>query len=425
MPDSQDEFDVIVIGAGPAGCAAATVLAERGRRVVMLERDRLPRYRIGESLIPHCWFPLERLGLVERVDAASFAQPKHSVQFISRAGVRHEPFYFFEHTDHPKARTWQVVRSEFDQLLLDNALAKGAQLLTETTTRELVRAGGAVVGVRVEGSDGARELRAPITIDASGRDQFASSRNRWRVGDERLHKYALWTYYEGALRDPGVDEGATTIAHLPEGGWFWYLPLVNDTVGVGIVADPNYLFVETRDQEQIFEREVAKQPWIRDHLRPGRRTRPFQSTHDFSYRARYCAEDGLVLTGDAFAFLDPVFSSGVYLALHGGVLVGDAAEQALQAGDASASRFAAYGERFCRNMEAMRRLVYTFYSDDFSFGDFFRAHPEMRSAVTDLLIGDLDRDYEPLFAAMSAFGEIPEPLSHGGPLERQGDPQDP
>ena len=236
------------------------------------------------------------------------------------------------------------------------------------------------------------------------------------MDDEKLQKVSLWTYYRGALRDPGLDAGATTIAYLPEKAWFWYLPLAHDEVSVGIVADPAYLFREGKDQAAIFAREVALQPWISEHLAPGTQQGEFRVTRDFSYRSRHCASDGLVLVGDAFAFLDPVFSSGVFFALQGGVLAGDAAHEALTAGDVSAARFADYGRHMCRAMEAMRGLVHAFYEVRFSFGDFFKLHPNRRPDVADVLIGDLDKDFEPLFTALRDFADIPAPLPHGGPL---------
>ncbi len=412
----METFDVLVIGAGPAGCSAATVLAEHGRRVALLEKEAFPRYRVGESLIPYCWFPLDRLGLVEKLDNSAFIVHKHSVQFASVDGRISIPFYFHEHDDHPSSRTWQVTRSEFDQLLLDNAVEKGAKLFERTAAKELLERDGRIVGVRAEDADGRSFLlEACITIDASGRDLFTQKRNRWRVPDEKLQKIAIWTYYEGAMRDPGVDEGATTIAYIPEKGWFWYLPQANDLVSVGIVADSDYLYRDTRDPREIFEREIKAQPWIERHLAPGTPTGRFRVTHDFSYRSRYCAMDGLVLAGDAFAFLDPVFSSGVFFALNGGILAGDAVEAALAANDTSAERFTEYGERICRGIEAMRRLVHAFYDRTFNFGQFMKANPQFHGDVTDCLIGNLERDFSALFAAMSADADIPEPLTHGRP----------
>jgi flavin-dependent dehydrogenase len=418
MSQARDSFDAIVVGGGPAGSSAATVLAQKGRSVALLERERFPRYKVGESLIPYCWFPLSRLGVVERLDASSFVVRKHSVQFVSTDGRLATPFYFSKHTDHDCARTWQVVRSEFDLMLLDNAREHGVEVFQGTSARELLQEREAVTGVEARGEDGADfRLRAPVTIDASGRDLFAARRSGWRVADEDLRKVAIWTYYKGAVRDPGIDEGATTVAYVPGKGWFWYIPLPNDTVSVGIVAEKDYLYRSHKgDPDAIFAREAQVNPWIRDHLAAGEQMAPCRVTGDYSYRSQYCAADGLVLAGDAFAFLDPVFSSGVFLALQSGVMAADAAHEALAAGDVSAARFEAYGDHFRRGIEAMRRLVHAFYDTTFNFGTFLKAHPELSSDLTDCLIGNVYKDLEPLFEAVGEFARVPAPLPHGRPL---------
>lgn len=405
------------MGSGPAGASSAAVLAEHGHSVALLERYPFPRDRIGESLIPHCWYALDRIGVAERMEGSGFTVPKHSVQFVSTDGTRSRPFYFFQHDEHPSSHTWQVVRSDFDRMLRDNAIEKGAQLFEGWTAKDLLRnEAGAVSGVMAEGPDGPQEFRATLTLDASGRDLFAVSRNRWRIGDKNLRKVALWTHYKGAMRDPGLDEGATTIAYLPDKGWFWYLPLADDVVSVGVVGEADYLFRDGKDPEVIFEREIAAQPWIAEHLAPSTRMEDFQVTHDFSYRSKHSAEEGLLLVGDALAFLDPVFSSGVYFALNGGVLAGDAAHAALEAGDVSASRFTEYTEASLAGVESMRALVHAFYDRKFNFGEFFKAHPTMRREVTDVLVGRLDKDFTELFTAMREFADLPPPLEHGRPL---------
>lgn len=416
-PGEQIECDVIIVGAGPAGTSAAAMLAQAGRRVTILEKQRFPRYRIGESLIPYCWFPLEKLGVLDRLGKADFTVEKRSVQFVGTDGDRVTPFYFAQHTDHPCARTWQVTRDAFDTMLLENALERGATCLMETSARTLVEADGRVVGVRAQSAvDGEMEFRAPVTIDASGRDLFTLSGNDWRVADPVLRKIAIWTYYRGAERDCGIDEGATTVAYLPEKGWFWFIPLPDDVVSVGVVAERDYLYRGERDPQAIFEREVAGQPWIAQRLSAGERIDSFQVTGDYSYRSRYCARDGLLLAGDAFAFLDPVFSSGVLLALQSGVMAGEAVDAALERGDVSAAAFTDYGERLCQGVEAMRRLVFAFYDHAFSFGDLMRAHPEVRSDLTDCLIGRLDHDYTALFRAVEQFAAVPKPLAYGRPM---------
>ncbi len=410
-------YEAIVIGGGPAGSSAAAILAEKGRDVLVLEREKFPRYHVGESLIPYCYFSLQRLGMIDKLKASHFTN-KYSVQFVSREGQLSQPFYFNQHLDHEAANTWQVWRSELDQMLLDNAREKGAEALEETKVTDLLRdQDERVIGVRAQLKSGeTRDIHAPITIDATGRDSFAMMRNGWRVRDPKLDKIAIWTYYKGAMRDPGLDEGATTVAALPDRGWFWYIPLAGDVVSVGVVAEKEYLFRDTRDHQEIFDREVAANSWVQEHLAPGRQTEPMRITGEFSYRSRYCASDGLVLAGDAFGFLDPVFSSGVFLALRSGVLVGDAVDEALKHNDPSAERFAEYSKQVRTEVEAMRRLVYAFYDSNFSFGKLLKMRPELQGELTDCLIGHLSRDFQRLFEGVAELVEVPADLPYGEPL---------
>jgi flavin-dependent dehydrogenase len=412
----SNHYDAIVIGGGPAGSAVSAVLAQKGRRVLVLEREKFPRYHIGESLIPYTYFPLQRIGMIDKLKASHFPK-KYSVQFVSTNGRASVPFYFFEHFDHEASKTWQVLRSEFDQMLLDNAREKGAEVMEETTVRETIREDGAVAGVRAVARSGeSLEFRAPITIDATGRDAFSVTRNGWKIRDPQLNKIAVWTYYKGATRDPGIDEGATTVAYVPEKGWFWYIPLPDDVVSVGVVAEQEYLYRDSRDLATIFHGEVKKNAWIEQHLAAGQQIGPYRVTGEYSYRSRHCAADGLVLAGDAFAFLDPVFSSGVFLALRSGEMAADAVDAALTAGDVSASRFDGYGAELCYGIESMRKLVYAFYDHAFSFRKFLTAHPDLKGDMTDCLTGNLFRDFQPLFDAVAKFAKVPGPLAHGQPL---------
>ncbi len=409
--------DVIILGAGPAGATCATLLARKRRRVVVLEKEKFPRYHIGESLMPLCYFPLDRLGLIPTLKASAFPK-KFSVQFVREDGMLSAPFYFFQHLKHEAAQTWQVWREDFDQIMVDNARAAGAVELEETTAKELIKdERGVVVGVRAVNKDGqSQEYRAPITVDATGRDAFAMTRNDWKVRDPQLNKVAIWTYYKGAKRDAGLDEGATTVAYVPEKGWFWYIPLPDDIVSVGIVAERAYLQRNTKDPQAIFQGEIPNNAWIKDHLSQGQAIAPYRVTNEFSYRSRHCAADGLVLIGDAMGFLDPVFSSGVFLALRSGELAADMIDEALAAGNVGAGRFQHYADQMRTGIESMRKLVYAFYDDDFSFGKMIRQFPHLRGDLTDCLIGDLFRDFTELFKGVAEFADIPAPLSHGGPL---------
>ena len=406
--------DVIVIGAGPAGSAAAALLSEKGHEVVVLEKEKFPRYHVGESLMPFCYFSLDRLGLVEEMNRRAY-QKKQSVQFVTGDGKVSQPFYFFQHLDHPAATTWQVERMDFDQMLMDNARVKGADVREEITVLDFLYDGHRVVGVKAKDSAGEPfELRAPLTIDASGRDAMFQRKQHWRKRDPKLNKIAIWTLYRGAKRDEGLDEGATTVAYLPGKGWFWNIPLRDDIVSSGIVAERDYLYRETRDPKEIYEREIKENKWVEEHLSEGEQFGEYWVTGEYSYRSEHCASDGIVLIGDAFAFLDPVFSSGVFLALKSAEMAADAADEALRNGDTSAAAFADYGERLIGAIETMRKLVYAFYDEDFSFASVVRKYRELHGELTDCLIGDLvDKDYGDLMAAMNEFAELPEPLPHG------------
>src|SRR5262245_50315375 len=342
--NSNTAFDVLIIGAGPAGSAAATVLAEHGHRVLVLEREKFPRYHIGESLLPFTFYPLERLGLLDRMRQSSFVK-KYSVQFVSQNGKASEPFYFFNRYDRESvAQTWQVLRSEFDLMVMQNARDKGATVFEQITVRELIQEAGRVVGVRALDANGRPvEYRAPLTLDCSGKESFAAVRNQWRLKDPALNKVAVWTYYKGAKRDAGIDEGATTVAYVPDKGWFWYIPQHNDMVSVGVVAEGKYLTRGgVKTPEAIFKREIEQNVWIKEHLACGTQTGQYFLMSEYSFHARHCAKEGLLLVGDAFCFLDPVFSSGLMFALKSGILAGDAVHEGLTEQDLSPGRFAKY-----------------------------------------------------------------------------------
>jgi flavin-dependent dehydrogenase len=414
MP-ARNQYDVIVIGAGPAGTTAAALLAVKGRSVLVLEKEKFPRYHIGESLMPYCWFTLNRLGLVREMQRRAFTR-KYSVQFVTQDGRQSAPFYFFQHYDHPSAVTWQIERAEFDQMMLENARSRGAEICEQTPVQRVLKDdSGRVVGVEAKGPDGRDfHVHAPVTIDCSGRDRVATGREGWFSRDPKLNKIAIWSYWRGAKRDPGIDEGNTTVAYVEGRGWFWYIPLKDDIISVGIVAEKDYLFSESKDPAAIMAREIERNLWIQEHLAQGAQFGEYWVTAEFSYRSKHPATDGLVLAGDAFAFLDPVFSSGVFLALKSGELAADAVDAALTAGDTSGARFATYGETLCRGIENMRKLVYAFYEPEFSFGRMNKVFPQVRGHLTDCLIGDLfELDFRELHTAMRNFAELPAELSYG------------
>ncbi|MCL4177458.1 MAG: tryptophan 7-halogenase [Verrucomicrobia bacterium] len=411
-------YEVLVIGGGPAGASAAALLAEQGHRVLVLERERFPRYHVGESLLPFTYQPLARLGLIEKMRRSPFVK-KYSVQFVAPSGRASQPFYFHTRYDRETvAQTWQVLRSEFDLMLLNHARQRGVEVREETEVLEFLREGERVVGVRARTRGGEdREYRARMTLDCSGRESFAAVRNGWRVKDPRLNKVAVWTYYEGAKRDEGIDAGATTVAFIPEKGWFWYIPLHGDRVSVGVVAEGKYLSRGgVKAPEAIFQRELGENLWIKEHLAAGRQVGPHYLTSEYSYHVRHCGSEGLLLVGDAFCFLDPVFSSGLMLALKSGVMAADAVHEGLVAGDLAPERFAGYAATLRQGIENMRKLVYAFYNSNFSFRTLTDKYPELAGDITDCLSGDVNKDFTRLWAAIGEFAEVPEALPYGGPL---------
>jgi flavin-dependent dehydrogenase len=303
-------------------------------------------------------------------------------------------------------------------MLMENAREKGATILQETTVKELIKEDGRVVGVRAQTKGGpVTEHRAPITLDASGKEAFCAVRNGWRVKDPELNKIAVWTYYKGAHRDEGIDAGATTVAYVPEKGWFWYIPQHNDMISVGVVAEGKYLTREgIKNPEAIFLREIEQNQWIKQHLACGKQQGQFFLTSEYSHHAKHCGCEGLLLLGDAFAFLDPVFSSGVMLALKSGTLAGDAVHDAIVEGDFSAARFARYGRFLREGVENMRRLVYAFYNPKFSFRTLTNKYPDAVGTITDCLSGDVNKDYSELWRQIEEYVPLPDPLPVGEPL---------
>jgi len=415
MSDTRD-FDCIVVGGGPAGTTAATVLAQKGRKVLLLEKDKFPRYHIGESLIPFCYFPLDRIGMIPKMKAAGFVE-KLSVQFVSTDGRSSQPFYFSDHFDHEASTSWQVDRATFDHMLLEHAREHGVDAREEVKVKKLIEADGAVKGVIATDREGRQAtFHAPITIDCTGRDGLAMNRKRWRVTEKGLNKTAVWTYFEGAKRDSGRDEGATTVAYLPQKGWFWYIPLANDRVSVGAVGNRDYLFRDTTDLETILWGEIEKNPWIKERVGQGRQVGGYYATSDYSYRAKHIATDGMVMAGDAFSFLDPVFSSGVFLALTSGSMVADAVETCLDAGDVSAAMFSEYADNYRAAIEAMRKFVYAFYDLEFNMRSFLKENMHLAGDLSDCLIGNVFKDLDALFARFGDYVDLPEPHAHGRPL---------
>jgi flavin-dependent dehydrogenase len=384
--------DVVVVGGGPAGSTVSTLLAQRGVKVRLYERETFPRFHIGESLIPETYWVIKRLNMLDKMKASPFVK-KYSVQFVNAAGKESAPFYFHDNKPHECSQTWQVIRSEFDTMMLDNAREHGVEVVQPGRVLEVLFEGDRAVGVRAQDTDGQEHiLHAKVVVDASGQSTMLQNRFKLRLWDPVLNKGAIWTYWRGAYRDSGRDEGATLVIQTTNRkGWWWYIPQHDDTVSVGVVGPFDYLFKGRGSHEQVYEEEVATCPALQRRLVGAERATGYFATKDYSYRSKQVAGDGWVLVGDAFGFLDPLYSSGVLLALKSGELAADAIADGLAKGDTSAAHLGRWGAAFNKGVDRMRRLVCEYY-DGFSFGRFVKEYPHLRGKVTDLLIGDLFDD---------------------------------
>ena len=383
-------FDVVIIGGGPAGSTAAALLAAAGRDVVLLEKETFPRFHIGESLLPFNVQLFRRLGVADQIDAR-FIQ-KWGAQIFSSDGSVNRYICFADGMvpGHPMA--FHVLRSRFDELLLLNAAGRGADV---RQAREVVEARGShrdgwVITSR--GADGQTStLRARFLLDASGRDAFIASRGRLRRMSPHLRKAAVFAHFTGVARDEGRAAGDIILIVLRD-GWFWMIPLPDGVTSVGLVAEGSRLKEIGLSPERTLEEALRRCPAARPRMEGSRRVSPVWSASDYSYECRGIAGDGYLLLGDAAAFIDPIFSTGVWLAMSSGELAADALHAALggggRAADLSPSVFASYERAVRRHVRGYTRIVSRFYQPGFM--DVFLAPSsrfKIKEAVISLLAG--------------------------------------
>jgi flavin-dependent dehydrogenase len=335
--------DAVVLGAGPAGCASATALARRGRSVLLLDRDPEPRFKIGESLLPWNTPILEELGLLPKIEAAGF-QRKYGAFFANErtGGVRQVVFREAWNPARPSA--WQVKRKDFDGLLAAHAADSGAEVRRGVTVQDVTFENGRATGVRVLGPAGAGEIGAKVVVDATGQAALLASRLKIRRQDSKLRKAALYAHFSGAWRAEGERGGDILLPFRPD-VWYWVIPFSDGSASVGAVFAPSLLgTLSGKTNLERFEELLARSSKMREYLAGATRTSDVGSVSDYSFTATRYGGDGWVLAGDAATFLDPVFSTGVFLGMSAGVRAAKAIDEALSAkGRVDAADFDAYG----------------------------------------------------------------------------------
>lgn len=380
------DFDAIVVGGGPAGSAAGAWLARAGHRVILFERDRFPRFHIGESLLASVNDALVAIGAEELVRQAGFPQ-KWGATFMTADG-RTERYADFGVAPGVRApQTWQVPRATFDQLLLRHAAASGVDVRERHRVVDVTFDKGGVTATAqpLDGGDGPRTVRAQAIVDASGRGSLLSRKFDLRIDEPRLANLAVFSHYSGVPRAVGRRAGDIRIIAREDLGWFWLIPISDELTSVGVVL-PRSAAGTPRDIEPgtLLERTIAETPVVARLLASARREWPVRVEKDFSFASRAYAGDRWVLAGDAGSFLDPVFSTGVAIALESGLEAAQAVAAGLAAGDLSVRRFHRFARRQDARYRSFRRFVLGFYTAEFRDLFFAEAPPRrmFRSLVT-------------------------------------------
>ena len=390
MTTARETCDVAVIGGGPAGSAAGSQLARAGLRVTIFEKEKFPRFCIGESLLPHGNDLLKEIGIWEKMEAAGFLR-KYGAEFTTGDQSRLHRLWFGQNLGSAHEYTYQVERAAFDQLLLDHARESGCRVHEQTRVTSLENPDTEDMTLHGLGPDGPRLLDTRWVIDASGRNSFAGSRvGLRRTVTQKVRRVAIYGHFSGVTRNSGRAEGHITIVRL-NGGWFWIIPLAGDRTSVGLVLPTDRARTShDRDLQDIFQEAVESAPAIRERLRKAEPLTPLRATGDYSWKFSSFATRRILLTGDAAGFVDPIFSSGVMLALKSGMRAATLLQHADKAmRPLKNSERTAYTREVTRWMNHYSRLIRSFY-DRAGFEVFMSPQPVLHipGSVARLVGGD-------------------------------------
>lgn len=403
-PEGADQqCDVLVIGGGPAGSTAAALLAQHGHRVTLVEKDRHPRFHIGESLLPANLPLFERLGVADQVRA--IGMEKWGAEFVSPWHAHTQTFEFAEARDKSMPFAYQVRRSDLDAILLRNAAARGAEVIEGCRVRDVAfDPDGALVRARHD-DGGDSTWRARFLIDASGRDTFLGNRLRFKRRNPRHNSSAMYAHFAGARRHPDRAAGNISIFWF-EHGWFWLIPLADGATSVGAVTWPYYMKARTQPMEAYFLETIALCPPLADRLRDALLITKVEATGNYSYVSDRTHGPGYLLLGDAFAFIDPVFSSGVMLAMISAFAGAEAVDTSLRHPERSAQAMRRFDRLMRRGPRVFSWFIYRVTNP--TMRDLFMAprNPlRMKESLLSVLAGDL-YGKTPIWGGLLAFKAV-------------------
>lgn len=396
--------DVVILGGGPAGSTVAALLAARGRTVTLIERDKHPRFHIGESLLPFNMPLFDKLGVKEEVER--IGMPKYGIEFVSPDHDQPSLLEFGDGWHKDMNYSFQVRRSEFDKILFDNAKAKGAQTVEECRVTDIAfpaDGGGIVTGTMPDGE--VRQFRGRFVIDATGRDTFLASRLKVKRRNRRHESASVFGHFTGAERLDGRNEGHISLFWF-DGGWFWFIPLSDGTTSVGAVSKPETFKNRDGDMTALFKDLIAKCPGLAHRLRDATLTGPATGTGNYSYHAESLVGPGYLMVGDACGFIDPVFSTGVYLAMQSGFMAADAVETCLEHPDKAAAALKRYEKEVRANLARFTWFIYRITSPAIRSLFMKPGNPlRILEAVLSLLAGDIDAK-SPIRSRLTLFKGI-------------------
>lgn len=391
--EKNNQYDVAIIGGGPAGSTAATLLAKAGRHVVVLEREKFPRFHIGESLLPFSTKAFDRLGVREKLDRTFL--PKFGGEIVAACGTKGIKFYFKDGYKTKRDRAYQVTRSEFDKLLLDHSRDSGAEVREETEVKKIDFAKDSVT-LDVETAAGEKSsVRACYLLDCSGRQTVLGSFFKLKKMYDHLQKFSVFAHFENVDRAEGVDG---TLIRMVRGldRWFWMIPLTPTRMSIGVVMDTTTFREMKLAPEPALEKCINEQPMVLERMKRAQRVSQVYSAGDYSYRNAELFGDRWLLAGDAAGFIDPVFSSGVFLAIMSAEKAADALDAVLSDESLKPRLFKNYASRVNHIMDMYLTFVTSWYARGKEFLEIFLSPGEtlqIAAAVNAVLAGNEGRSF--------------------------------